>query len=162
MKGKSIGDEVDFYCTRCKLNLHGNVASVVNGEVKKVTCRTCHFTVAFKREKSDAEFRAQKLKRAFALRDRRQQAQVAGADRGAATGGTEVTKRWRKLTDDVDARFAPRYQREKSYDEGDLVIHKQYGLGIVQQVLHEQAFVAIFRTIELPLEMNASPDEDEE
>ena len=162
MNTRSIGDEVDFYCSKCKLNLHGNVASVVDGEVKQVTCRTCHFTVAFKREKTAAEFKAQQLKRAFALRDRRQQPQVVGADRGAASRGPEVTNRWRKLTEDVDARFAPRYAPEKSYEEGDLVIHKQYGLGIVQQVLHEKGFVAIFRTVELPLEMNAVPPEDED
>ena len=162
MKGKSIGDEVEFYCSKCRLNLYGNVASVVNGEVKQVTCRTCRSTVGFKREKSEAEFRALKLKQAFALRNRRQQPQSVGVDRGAASGGPEVTRRWRKLTDDVDARFAPRYGPDRNYEKGDLVIHKQYGLGIVQEVLHENAFVAIFRTAELPLEMNAVPLADEE
>jgi hypothetical protein len=37
-----LGDEIDDYCTRCKLLLNHAVASMVDGNVVKVVCQTCH------------------------------------------------------------------------------------------------------------------------
>jgi hypothetical protein len=157
-----VGDEVDFYCRRCRLNLYGNVASIVDGQVKTVTCRTCRGTQPYAREKTEEEIRAGQLKRAFQLRDRRhQQFAEMAASRKTAASGTEVTRRWREATEDVDARYAPRYDPRSSYEVEDLVIHPQHGLGVVTQVVHENAFVALFRKVELPLEMGASPEEEE-
>jgi hypothetical protein len=43
MKGNSVdvGDLIDDYCPRCRLLLSHDIAAVVEGEVKKVRCRTC-------------------------------------------------------------------------------------------------------------------------
>ena len=37
-----LGDEIDDYCPRCKLLLNHAVASMVDGNVVKVVCQTCH------------------------------------------------------------------------------------------------------------------------
>ena len=37
-----LGDEIDDYCPRCKLLLNHAVASMVEGNVVKVVCQTCH------------------------------------------------------------------------------------------------------------------------
>jgi hypothetical protein len=37
-----LGDEIDDYCPRCKLLLNHAVASLVEGNVVKVVCQTCH------------------------------------------------------------------------------------------------------------------------
>jgi hypothetical protein len=37
-----LGDEIDDYCPRCKLLLNHAVASMVDGNVVKVVCETCH------------------------------------------------------------------------------------------------------------------------
>jgi hypothetical protein len=39
-----LGDVIDDYCPRCRLLLNHDVASLVGGEVAKVTCRTCFNT----------------------------------------------------------------------------------------------------------------------
>jgi ribosomal protein L44E len=39
-----LGDVVDDYCPRCRLLLNHDVASLFQGEIAKVTCRTCHNT----------------------------------------------------------------------------------------------------------------------
>lgn len=36
-----LGDVLDDYCPRCRLLLNHDVASLANGQVAKVTCRTC-------------------------------------------------------------------------------------------------------------------------
>ncbi|MCG6923365.1 MAG: hypothetical protein LJF15_20110 [Acidobacteria bacterium] len=37
-----LGDVIDDYCPRCRLLLNHDVTSLFEGEVAKVTCRTCH------------------------------------------------------------------------------------------------------------------------
>jgi DNA-directed RNA polymerase subunit M/transcription elongation factor TFIIS len=37
-----LGDVIDDYCPRCKLLLNHAVASMVDGNVVKVVCQTCH------------------------------------------------------------------------------------------------------------------------
>jgi len=37
-----LGDVIDDYCPRCKLLLNHAVASMVEGKVVKVVCKTCH------------------------------------------------------------------------------------------------------------------------
>jgi hypothetical protein len=39
-----LGDVVDDYCLRCRLLLNHDVASLMNAEIAKVTCRTCYTT----------------------------------------------------------------------------------------------------------------------
>jgi hypothetical protein len=39
-----LGDVIDDYCPRCRLLLNHDVASLFDGNVAKVTCRTCHNT----------------------------------------------------------------------------------------------------------------------
>ena len=39
-----LGDVIDDYCLRCRLLLNHDIASLMNGEIAKVTCRTCYTT----------------------------------------------------------------------------------------------------------------------
>ncbi len=43
-----LGDTIDDYCPRCRLLLNHAVASVVDEEVRKVTCQTCHDEHAYR------------------------------------------------------------------------------------------------------------------
>lgn len=43
-----LGDIIDDYCPRCKLLLNHAVASMVEGNVVKVVCQTCHSEHPFK------------------------------------------------------------------------------------------------------------------
>jgi hypothetical protein len=39
-----LGDVIDDYCPRCRLLLNHDIASLSEGKVAKVTCRTCFNT----------------------------------------------------------------------------------------------------------------------
>jgi hypothetical protein len=43
-----LGDVIDDYCPRCKLLLNHAVASMVQGNVVKTVCQTCHSEHPFK------------------------------------------------------------------------------------------------------------------
>ena len=46
-----LGEVQDDYCTSCHLLLSHDIASVVNGEIAKTTCRTCFNTHDYKHGK---------------------------------------------------------------------------------------------------------------
>lgn len=46
-----IGEVEDDYCTSCHLLLSHDIASIVNGQIAKTTCRTCHNTHDYKQGK---------------------------------------------------------------------------------------------------------------
>jgi hypothetical protein len=161
LKSLLVGDEVSFFCRKCRLNLNGNVASVVTGVVKTVTCRTCRSTQEYVAERSAEEMRSTQLRRAFASSDRRRQQNAVDSEtRATASGGPEVTQRWREATEDIDGWTAQRYNKYNSYEVSDIMIHPKEGLGLVLQVVHDNAIVVLFRKVEMPLEMNAAKDDD--
>ncbi len=159
----AIGDEIDFFCKKCRLNLHGNVAALQGDDVAKVTCRTCRSTQPFLPERSEEELRAGLMKRAFRIRDRRQQQwtdmEKARTDTKALP---DVTKRWREATENVNANYARKYTETASFKAGDVIVHGVHGLGIVTSLLHEQGMLALFRKAEVPLPMNMPPTESDE
>ena len=118
-----VGDAVEFYCKRCRLNLNGNVASMEHGKPKTVTCRTCRSTVVYAREKTQEEMRAKKMKEVMRIREKRRPKYADMSERTDAASSTAVTKRWRAATAEVDARYAGRYDRLKAYDVEDILIH---------------------------------------
>ena len=44
-----LGDVIDDYCPRCRLLLNHDIASLFEGVVAKVTCRTCFNTHDYRR-----------------------------------------------------------------------------------------------------------------
>lgn len=44
-----LGDDIDDYCSRCKLSATHAVVSMVGEEVKKVRCRTCNYEHNYRR-----------------------------------------------------------------------------------------------------------------
>ncbi|MBM4355876.1 MAG: hypothetical protein FJ109_19160 [Deltaproteobacteria bacterium] len=158
----SIGDEIDFFCKKCRLNLHGNVAALHGDAVAKVTCRTCRSTQPYFPERGEEELRAGLLKRAFRIRDRRQQQWTdTEKARTVAAESPDVTRRWREATENVNANYARKYSEVGSFKEGEVIVHGTHGLGIVVRVLHEQGILALFRKAELPLPMNLPTTEGE-
>ena len=43
-----LGDEVDDYCSRCRMLTNNSVEAMIGEDVVKVRCRTCNFSHAFR------------------------------------------------------------------------------------------------------------------
>lgn len=154
-KNFQIGEEIPIYCRRCGLNLWGNVTAIQEGKVVQVTCRTCFTVQKYRPEIPEEELRKRKLRRAMAIRDKRASRQ-AEEQKAATTqySYSEVHRRWLEKTENVDSTRARMYNQTASYREGEYILHKEYGLGYIEQVLHEQAILVLFRQKEMPLAMN--------
>jgi hypothetical protein len=46
-----LGDDIDDYCSRCKLSTTHAVVSMLGEEVQKVRCRTCNHEHSYRRNK---------------------------------------------------------------------------------------------------------------
>ena len=55
-----LGDVIDDYCPRCRLLLNHDVASLSDGQVAKVTCRTCFNTHDYRHAKVPPKRKSQK------------------------------------------------------------------------------------------------------
>ena len=55
-----LGDVVDDYCPRCRLLLNHDVASLYQGAVAKVTCRTCYNTHDYRHGEVPAKRKSKK------------------------------------------------------------------------------------------------------
>lgn len=127
---KRIGDIVEIWCSRCRLNLDASVAALVGGDVVKVTCRTCGNEVKYK-PPEDMRARKQKaLERLMRARQKKQE----GLKPSEMTGPSALRKLWDELTDKVDVRRARVYDPKADYALEAALLHKQFGMGIVQSV----------------------------
>ena len=55
-----LGDVIDDYCPRCRLLLNHDVATMTDGKVAKVTCRTCYNTHDYRNAQVPARRKAKK------------------------------------------------------------------------------------------------------
>ena len=55
-----LGDVIDDYCPRCRLLLNHDVTSLYDGQVAKVTCRTCHNTHDYRHAQVPPKRKSQK------------------------------------------------------------------------------------------------------
>lgn len=137
-----LGDIIEAYCEKCRLNLDVSVAVVTDGEVKQVQCRTCQNFVPYKPVVPDSVKKDRAFKRVLRMRDRKSQArQPVVTKKGEAPPAKTlaartpgIDPRWVELTDDMDSTRAVPYRQNRTYSEGDYLLHKAYGMGYVDAV----------------------------
>ncbi len=162
-----IGDVVEVYCTRCRLNLDANVAAMADGEIKKVTCRTCDNEVPYKPPADLQQKKEQLLERL--MRQRRGKLTPKAETRAELKAkelrpDLALRKLWDELTTNVDPRRARVYDKTRTLAEKDIVLHKQHGMGVVTALdATEPEFLAtvLFREGFEKLATRQPPDEDE-
>lgn len=90
-----VGDEIDGFCPRCRLNTYQNIAATDGRTVLAATCRTCRNTFPWKAEVSPEDIRAKQMEKLQRLQRSR-------------TGGPEVMSRGRKKVGDLEQAQANR------------------------------------------------------
>lgn len=65
----------------------------------------------------------------------------------------EITAQWRERTANLGPRDGKVYYSDRTYDIGDVLLHKRFGMGIVESVIHEHAIMVLFRDGQQVIEM---------
>lgn len=116
----STGEDIDSYCTKCKLNLAHIIIAMVGATVVKVKCKTCG---SIHRLKGTPLARSSSPKREVSAK-------------------TFVTNQalWEQAVSAAKGPELP-YDMAAPFREGDLIMHSAFGKGVVQKALFKKCLV---------------------
>jgi hypothetical protein len=135
------GDDVEAWCTRCRMNLNHRVIAVTSGGIQRVVCLTCNGDHKYHPPKSDKSLRPEahreKVNASGSSRSPR-----PAVDRSAARMESE----WNTFMKDMPpAGLARPYRVTECYDSGEFVEHPVFGMGKVLGILGAERVEIIFR-----------------
>ncbi len=133
------GDDIEAWCTRCRMNLNHRVIAMVRGEVQKVHCLTCggdHKYYPPKKNPSEKKQEREPSSPKSAARDRKK------PDRAAAKAESEWSTFMKEMSPDVRPRS---YRISESYARAEYIEHPIFGIGRVLDILGVEKVEVIFK-----------------
>lgn len=131
------GDDVEAWCTRCRMNLNHRVIAVVGSEIKRVQCLTCGGDHKYYPPKYDRP--ASKGPKAV---------RVSGSTRSTTSkekAAARASSEWKTIMKDMPTDSTPRlYRISESYERSEFIEHPTFGIGKVTDVLGSQRVQVIF------------------
>ena len=141
MKALTAGSEINAYCTRCSMDLGHRIIAMVGGAPKRVICQTCN---------SEHNYRAPKSATngpGVFIRNKKAEPKATAAQRVTQKVRAEKERQdtWatRTLGKAVDA--FTKYNMERHFKEGELILHSKFGEGYVESVLDGGKVSVMFR-----------------
>jgi hypothetical protein len=131
------GDDVEAWCTRCRMDLNHRVIAVVGKNVKKVQCLTCgsdHKYHPPRNEGPEEKESPPKRTQAFGRTS-------AKIDRGAGRARGE----WATFMKEMPPDSTPKpYRMSESYKPGEFLTHPTFGTGRVSEILGVEKIEVVF------------------
>lgn len=134
----SAGSIVETRCTRCRKLLNHTIVAMVEEKIARVECNTCHGIHNYhpvKPEKAKKAPAAPKATRAKTTTPRAPKADPAAV----------AAAEWEALQGSINPDQAIPYDMERTYRVNNLILHSQFGLGIVQGVIPPNKFDVLFQ-----------------
>ncbi len=125
----NTGDEVDSYCGQCKLERVHNVVALVDGKVAKVSCRMCGSQHKYKPINPEPKKAAP---RAAGRGGATNKKSASGTRRAASAKSRE--DQWEAAMAGKDQANSKVYSMAGSFEEGEVIEHPKFGLGLVSGV----------------------------
>lgn len=132
------GDDIDAWCTRCRMNLNHRIVAMVGNTVKTVQCLTCDGIHKFHLPKNqdvtdDDDYEAQTPKATPMMK---------AAERAAAKNANE----WATFIKTMPPDAVPtEYDMHASYSYEEYVNHPMFGLGRVIDVMGRDKIHVVFK-----------------
>jgi len=133
MQRVQVGNNVDSWCTRCKLMLAHTVEAMVGQKITRVHCNTCAAQHAY-RGRPPGERPAAGEKRS----------QSGRAARAATGVEARTPAAYETLIRGRDTATARRYAAAERFAPPDLVMHATFGLGLVTKVKEGNKIEVLF------------------
>jgi len=136
----AAGDEVDSYCTSCRLMLAHTVVALVGTKPDKVQCKTCG---------KQHKYRAKPPKSAggAATEDAPKKPKAVKAKTGTTrTRKTKETEAgWEEALAGRDMVNSKPYTISGEYQEREVINHKTFGFGVIVKLLAENKMQVRFK-----------------
>jgi len=151
------------------------VSATDGREIFTVTCLTSHNTTQYQKERTKDDLKKEAWRKLNRMRSRKiatrrvpdvvkkprrgeaVEEKKAPAPSPEAAAKNNERARWRELTADLGPRDGSPYYADRTYAEGDVMLHKRHGMGIVQSIVHENACMVLFRAGQQVIEMAKEP-----
>lgn len=131
------GDDVEAWCTRCRMNLNHRVIAVVGSEIKRVHCLTCGGDHKYYPPKYGGRAAAASRPVDVPATEKKR----PSPDRGKAKAASE----WNTFMNQMPAGTQPRsYSIYESFGESDYIQHPVFGVGRVLAVVGAEKIQVIF------------------
>ncbi len=121
----SVGEEIDAWCTKCKLELGHTIVAMVDNLPKKVKCNTCSGTHVYRMKPSARSTTAKSTTRKTKSRDKdfvKYMAILAGSDH-------------------PDAK---KYKISENFQADDVISHSKFGTGVVTSIVSTNKIKVFF------------------
>ncbi|HRY35918.1 MAG TPA: hypothetical protein P5249_08405 [Smithellaceae bacterium] len=139
------GDDIDAYCTKCKLLLTHTVLSETGGIARNVQCKTCGAQHKYRRapgaRKASGSLRT--------ILSERLGLNAAGKQPVSATTLWEI-----KNQDMLPHAAVREYSMQDRYKYRDVIQHPTFGLGFVEKIRSETSMKVLFRDAVKLMAMN--------
>jgi hypothetical protein len=141
MKALTAGSEIDSWCTRCKMDLMHRIIAMHQGRPARVICQTC-----FSQHNYRAP-RAASKNRAGVVRAPNRADPRPGSSRPPTRARSEQERRseWESRIAGQALTAFTRYSMERTFREGQLVLHTKFGEGYVVDVREDGKLSVMFR-----------------
>ena len=137
------GDDVEAWCTRCRMNLNHRVIAVARGTIQRVHCLTCGGDHKYYPPKRGAAAEPEKKRTTTGSAPAApQNKERKSAERSLAKAYSE----WVTFMKDMPPGAAARpYRVSESYKSSEYIEHPEFGTGRVVDVLGAQRIEVIFK-----------------
>jgi len=120
-----VGNAIDGYCKKCRTDTSQTIIELEGNQIRSVRCQTCN---------AEGPFQSPRAKTKAGLRE------VAAKRKKPAPRRTKKKKEdpaeiYRQLLEGRDLDEAIPYKTKNPLDEGDLVDHPKFGIGVVVSVI---------------------------
>lgn len=119
----AAGKETDAYCTKCKLILNHVIIAVNGRRIARVQCLTCDGTHAYRASIPGSRARG-------------------GGRKGGSAKSPE--QEYEQLMEGRDFSQARSYKLADKFEEGEVVNHTKFGIGLVTRVLADLKLEVVF------------------
>jgi DNA-directed RNA polymerase subunit M/transcription elongation factor TFIIS len=144
MKELEVGQDIEAYCTSCRMDLNHVIVAKKDGEVKRVRCLTCEKEHNYRPPKGESAKTKTKAKKKSTTAKKTNKKKKT--TRRTKTKEERLEQAWIDAVGqdrDVPARA---YEPTEAFTVGELIQHATFGLGSVQEVYLTGKMEVIFRT----------------
>ncbi len=126
MSKPKVGKDIEAYCGKCKIDTLHVITSLDDDKIEKVMCKECNAYHKFRAPKQNSE--PAKAKAAIAKPKKRR---------------TRRDK-WTRLLEKSDSQSATEYIMSENYELATAINHKNFGLGVVKNVIDSRKIEVLF------------------
>ena len=125
IKSYSVGEDIEAWCTKCKLELGHTIVAMLNNLPKKVKCNTC---------KGQHNYRLKPAERKTS----------SGTPRKRKTKVNAYDK-YLTILAEGDFSNARKYSINGNFDKESMISHSKFGIGVITSVVGHNKIEVLFK-----------------